>query len=197
MKNTLREEAKIHYHYAMDLAHWLGYLTQHEVMALHTIARGIMKDHPVIVNIGVGAGTSSLAMAESNRDARMISVDISPGGPLGGLESERNAFIGANLFPPFQILADSKELPKSWKKDNYKVDKIDLLFIDGDHTYPGIRGDIEAWLPLVAEGGWILFHDYGSPDWPNVKQVVDMYDGKEFEVILVVDTVAIARNYSG
>jgi cephalosporin hydroxylase len=36
---------------------------------------------------------------------------------------------------------------------------IDLLVIDGDHTYEGVRRDYELWSPLVRPGGLIAFHD--------------------------------------
>lgn len=38
-------------------------------------------------------------------------------------------------------------------------DKFDLLFIDGDHTYEGVKGDFEKYRCLVKDGGLIVFHD--------------------------------------
>jgi cephalosporin hydroxylase len=37
--------------------------------------------------------------------------------------------------------------------------KLDLLFIDGDHSYNGVKKDFEMYSPLVAGGGTIAFHD--------------------------------------
>ena len=36
---------------------------------------------------------------------------------------------------------------------------MDLLFIDGDHTYFGAKQDYEMYSPLVQKGGVIIFHD--------------------------------------
>lgn len=39
---------------------------------------------------------------------------------------------------------------------------LDLVFIDGDHSYEGVRADIDAWLPKVRKGGVIAGHDYDN-----------------------------------
>jgi hypothetical protein len=47
----------------------------------------------------------------------------------------------------------------------------DLVFIDADHSYEGVRADIAAWLPRVVKGGWIGGHDFG-PRFIGVQQAV-------------------------
>ena len=37
--------------------------------------------------------------------------------------------------------------------------KIDILFIDGDHTYAGVKADYEAYKGFDRNGGLIVFHD--------------------------------------
>jgi cephalosporin hydroxylase len=36
---------------------------------------------------------------------------------------------------------------------------IDFLFIDGDHTYEGVKEDYETYSTLVSKNGYIGFHD--------------------------------------
>jgi predicted O-methyltransferase YrrM len=36
---------------------------------------------------------------------------------------------------------------------------VDCLFIDGDHTYQGVRKDFDMYAPLVRKGGIVSFHD--------------------------------------
>ncbi len=58
---------------------------------------------------------------------------------------------------------------------------IDLLFIDGDHSYKGTMSDWDKWHSHVEEGGIVMFHDarMGKPDtgewdgWPGPTKVVD------------------------
>ncbi len=37
---------------------------------------------------------------------------------------------------------------------------LDLVFLDADHSYPGVREDLALWVPKVKPGGWIGGHDY-------------------------------------
>jgi len=36
---------------------------------------------------------------------------------------------------------------------------FDFIWIDGDHTYEAVRKDFEDWFPLLADGGYVAFHD--------------------------------------
>ncbi len=38
-------------------------------------------------------------------------------------------------------------------------EKLDFLFIDGDHSYEGVRNDYVMYSPFVRPGGIIAFHD--------------------------------------
>ncbi|MBW8002732.1 MAG: glycosyltransferase [Planctomycetes bacterium] len=60
-------------------------------------------------------------------------------------------------------------------------DSIKLLFIDGDHSYEGVKYDWEHYGKLVDDDGIILFDNYadridsrtGNKVWPGVKKFVD------------------------
>lgn len=43
---------------------------------------------------------------------------------------------------------------------------LDLVFLDADHSYEGVRADIAAWAGKVRPGGWLSGHDYRS-DYPD------------------------------
>lgn len=55
--------------------------------------------------------------------------------------------------------------------------KFDVVWIDGDHSAEGIQRDVEAWLPLLKEGGLLCGHDYyrenEGPWWVHVRQYVE------------------------
>ena len=43
--------------------------------------------------------------------------------------------------------------------------KLDFLFIDGDHTYEGVKDDFDHYKQYVKPGGWIGFHDIKDTDF--------------------------------
>jgi cephalosporin hydroxylase len=45
--------------------------------------------------------------------------------------------------------------------------ELDLLFIDGDHTYDGVRTDFEMYSPMVRRGGIVAFHDIAVQPLPD------------------------------
>ena len=51
--------------------------------------------------------------------------------------------------------------------------KYDVLVIDADHSYAGVKTDFENYAQWVKIGGYIIFDDYSSPDWPDVQEYVD------------------------
>ncbi|QIL21422.1 class I SAM-dependent methyltransferase [Thermomonas sp. HDW16] len=50
------------------------------------------------------------------------------------------------------------------------ADKIDLLFIDGDHSYEEVLQDWRAYAPMMAPGGVVAMHDVGWAE--GVQQVI-------------------------
>jgi predicted O-methyltransferase YrrM len=47
---------------------------------------------------------------------------------------------------------------------------LDLLFIDGDHSYEGVKADWDAYKGFLKSGSTVIFHDYGWAE--GVKRVV-------------------------
>ena len=50
---------------------------------------------------------------------------------------------------------------------------LDLLVIDGDHSYEGVSNDFELYLPKVRIGGLIVVDDYQVANWPDVTKFAD------------------------
>lgn len=178
------------YKSAYDIADAFGYLTHREVTALKSLVR-LLPDNPVVVILGVGAGTSSVAVLEERKDLRLISIDIRKDSPMGGLAGELNAIKlrGINVNGRHeQILGDSKIVAKDF------TERVDMVFIDGDHSYEGCAGDINGWLPFIKPTGIMAIDDYGpnkhgEEKWPAVRKAVDELLQPKFNEILMIDSI--------
>jgi predicted O-methyltransferase YrrM len=90
---------------------------------------------------------------------------------------------GKSLF----LLRQNSHLPQTLAviRNILHGHELDFLFIDGDHSYEGVREDFMMYSPLVREGGLIAFHDIaesgGSREvhrlWSELKP---NYEHKEF-----------------
>lgn len=58
----------------------------------------------------------------------------------------------------------------------FEPESLDMVFIDADHSYEAVSRDIQAWLPIVNDGGIISGHDYGV--YPGVAKAVNEILGK-------------------
>lgn len=186
------------------------YLFPAELPALKALAL-MLPPFSVIVNIGAGSGTSGLAFLESRDDLTLITVDIQDeSSPFGCLYAEREVIHAAGLYHLlenhwFQFCGDSKVIGR-----NSKAESVNMVFVDGEHSYEGCKSDIEAWLPIVKSGGIIAVHDYQkhmilpSEDglhadgphpkpWPGVDQAVDELLGGKYPMILQVDSLIAFR----
>lgn len=173
----------------------------------------MLPTNPRIINIGAGSGTSGLAFMESRHDIFLTTIDIQADDhPLGCLAAEKRVIddagygnIAGMLKRYTQIHQDSKIVGVEFQEGNFKVD---MVFVDGDHSYRGARGDIIAWLPNIKPGGIMAVHDYGKREvfkngpiedaphphpWPGVDRVVRKFLCPFYEIILQVDTLIAFR----
>lgn len=199
-------------HNSLSLQRAFGYLFESEVYALKQLAQSL-PNNPVVVNLGAGSGTSGLAFIESRPDLQLKTIDIQKeDSPLGCLHAEYQVIeqAGYNLDRYFQFVGDSKRWGKLWLEATEVGlgNKVDMVFIDGDHSYRGAKGDILAWLPNIKEGGTIAVHDYNKREvfkdgpidnaphplpWPGVDRAVRRFLCPYFEMMLQVDTLIAFR----
>ncbi len=125
----------------------------------------IEKLHPKrALEIGTAnGGTLFLLCRLSHPEARLMSVDL-PEGKFGGGYPAWKLPLYEKFALPGQKLnlerADSHQPASLAKVKEFFGDKqLDYLFIDGDHTYEGVKQDFEMYSPLVRPGGLIVFHD--------------------------------------
>jgi hypothetical protein len=118
-----------------------------------------------IVELGTHKGTSFFsfcqAVKDAHYDAQLYAIDTWKG-------DEHAGFYGDDVFVEFQEMKEKyygslkiKLLRKTFDEAaaDFKNDTIDLLHIDGLHTYEAGKHDFESWFPKVRKDGIILLHD--------------------------------------
>jgi len=118
----------------------------------------------VVLEIGTaGGGTLFLFAQVAASDATLISIDLADRLFGGGYHVSRKV-----LYKGFARGQQAIELVRASSHDprtGEEVERIlqgrpvDFLFIDGDHTYEGVRQDYLDYRGLVRPGGLIAFHD--------------------------------------
>lgn len=150
------------------------------------------------VEIGVWHGVNTLRIRGVMDPAGVITgVDPFPAGRLGISFPRLVALHEANRTAngTLRLLRmTSREAALTWNGT------VDFLFIDGDHTYEGLRIDWESWRERMAPGGIVCLHDsHPTPGRPiheagSVRYTdgVILHDSR-FELLEVVETLTVLR----
>jgi predicted O-methyltransferase YrrM len=118
----------------------------------------------IVLEIGTNnGGTLFLFCRAAALEATIVSLDL-PGGLFGGGYSVLRT-------PYYKSFASSRQRVTLLRMNSHDPSArravrsavgdrpIDFLFIDGDHTYAGVKQDFETYAPLVRPGGLIALHD--------------------------------------
>jgi hypothetical protein len=155
-----------------------GNVTLDELVFLCALARR-MQPHRV-VEIGTFDGNTALQLALNTReDARIFTLDL-PLGVEGVEENDRYdlKYISSDLRKRRRFIGTDVEAKitqcygNSLTYDFAKFaedGKPDYIFIDAGHSYECVRNDSEKSMSILADGGVLVWQDYGTY-WPGVYQ---------------------------
>ena len=118
----------------------------------------------VIVELGTYSGNSYFAFCQAVKDlhlpTRCYAIDTWQGDiHVGNYPKdvyERVKEINEKEFSGFSQLL---QMHFDDALDNFSDGSIDILHIDGTHTYDAVKNDFTNWLSRVKQGGLILLHD--------------------------------------
>ena len=152
----------------------------HYVTLLYILAVNEKLKPLVEIGVEVGYSTKHLLLAAKALDSKLYSVDI----------LDRSSI--ANKLP--------RELKDRWifinsdsvkAGENWKGEKIGLLFVDGNHDYKGVLADLKAWYPHVKANGIIAMHDCHY-DSDVMKAVTDFFKGRNVEIFVIGGVLGMA-----
>jgi predicted O-methyltransferase YrrM len=175
----------------------------------------LASDAPVnaqVIEVGswMGASTCFIAGGLEGAGAKIFAVDNFQGlstcgedaawynrhlkklGANSTLEIFRENFARLGLASRSEpVVSDSLAAARTLES---KRGTIDLIFIDGDHSYDACKADIQAWAPFVKPGGVIAFHDFGSRADGVTRAIFEaIKSGRFAEIVGVAGTIIAFR----
>jgi len=147
------------------------------------IARTAVADHGAIQKVGELSAFLALVMDLDPLEL-VVEVGSFDGGTLWAWQQICPEVVGVDLPPPghedtvrlnslgCQIVCGDSHDPATLNRLEALIEgrSVDMLFIDGDHTYDGVKADYEMYAPLVRPGGLVGFHDICQhPSMPFVQ----------------------------
>jgi cephalosporin hydroxylase len=150
-----------------------GWLPEIEAIELYELGKSLPYNRPVIVEIGSWMGRSAVVFAKSIKDkfsGCVYCID-----PFDGSGDDISVLSFRNILNNLDMTLKEKFINninsckvgkyiRVLEGYSYNVVKdwhenIDLLFIDGDHSYESVKKDYLLWDRFVKVGGYIVFHD--------------------------------------
>jgi len=154
------------------------------------------------VEIGLGHGTTMKYLINNIKDKDFVFYGVDPfvryeGLHRKGLAHSESAFdnnkkeILSTLLDDRFIFCDGFSHDEA---DKFETESIDLVFIDGNHTFKYVKQDIEDWYPIVSVGGILAGHDYYPPGrvhhYRQVGRAVEQFcKKKNIELLTAPDRV--------
>jgi len=118
----------------------------------------------IIVELGVHTAASYFSFCQA---VKTLNIDTACYGVDTWKGDEHSGFYGEDIFEKVashntkEFYRFSTLIRSTFDEaKEYFIDKsIDLLHIDGFHTYEAVKHDFEEWLPKLSNKSFVLFHD--------------------------------------
>lgn len=155
------------------------------------------KDLDTVVELGTNIGTTAILLSAVAR--KVYTVDVFE--KIDLIEDEQQRGVYAKSFMNNKHYYSSiKEKLHPFKIKVYQClsnifagtflnESVDMIFIDADHSYEGVKKDFEAWFDKIKKGGCFAFHDC-VPNFPVYQFKYDVLDCDE-RIAIVSDNLEI------
>ena len=165
-----------------------------QIFDTRTDMLSLVRPHGVYAEIGVFEGVFSDILCKKLQPTRLVLLDLFSGIMYSG-DQDGNNLKEADTSVVYKRLLDvSRRFPalevvkgdSSTQLAGYPDQTFDMIYIDGDHSYEGVKKDLEVAYAKVRSSGWIMGHDYEI----NPVKAKNVYD---FGVKRAVDEFCVTR----
>lgn len=124
----------------------------------------LAREPKTVLEIGIGNCGSTWAFSKIPSVEHIICIDL-PDGNWGGqsqaFTQERLQYIASHSKAKVIYIAGNSQNSECLEKVKQALGEglVDFLFVDGDHSYNGVKTDFLTYSPLVSKPGLIGFHD--------------------------------------
>jgi predicted O-methyltransferase YrrM len=146
--------------------------TYHFYHILYHLAEYIKAKRIVEIGIGRAYGVFVFGLYAKLHGAEYTCIDVAQHCASRALAIKKH--FG---FPINVLQYDSKAVV--WRS------RIDLLFMDGGHSYEQTTGDIERYMPWVRKNGLAFFHCYLNKRHEVKRAVDDQFDPAKYDALLL------------
>lgn len=185
--SLLLDRPSLHFKPRRYKPHGVGYWSGHIPFACDLIAT---LRPSLFVELGTHTGESFFtfcqSIAESEVQCRAIAVDTWRGDAHTGAYDD-GVFSEVESYARDNYGSFTKLLRMTFDEANpeFEDGQIDLLHIDGMHTYDAVRHDFKTWWPKVKEGGVVIMHDsfdrhHGFGVWKLLEELRAEFPASEF-----------------
>lgn len=119
-----------------------------------------------IVEVGSWKGRSTYALCKGTAGG-VTAVDTFRGTPGEPEHVQKVAAAGGSTLGEFERNTEGCENLSVWETGSVQAalhcGSVDMVFIDGGHSYEQVLADLKAWLPKVKHKGLICGHDFDHP----------------------------------
>lgn len=126
-----------------------------------------------VVEIGSYAGESALLFLQSQKIKNLYCIDpwksgydVKDGASFSSMKDVERKFDDtiSGHSEVFKI-----KMPSIKASAYFSNETLDMVYLDGNHTYEAVLEDIRYWYPKVKLGGFLAGHDY---KWAGVKKAI-------------------------
>lgn len=154
------------------------------------------RDKDVVVELGTNVGSTAMLLSAVAK--KVHTVDLFEDVILVEDEEQRRRYIASFLSNRHTFEAISTKLApfgvtvhKGFSYEaasKFKEESVDVVFIDADHSYSGVKKDYDAWFDRVKIGGYFIFHDVVAafPVFDYINEVILLdtrVEKVEFEMV--------------